>query len=120
MHNPIADGLDGCGGDYPAGDTVVPIIVSVLCGQIICQQVRKIMRVICTALQLFVNGYSNACDVVPQWTKEGTTCPLSAEEIERFKYLFQKLCVLDYVIRNTDRHMENWLINIKPYFGAQP
>uniref|UniRef100_A0A0R3QLK2 Phosphatidylinositol 4-kinase type 2 n=1 Tax=Brugia timori TaxID=42155 RepID=A0A0R3QLK2_9BILA len=22
-----------------------------------------------------------------------------------------KLCILDYVIRNTDRHMENWLIN---------
>uniref|UniRef100_A0AAF5PP77 Phosphatidylinositol 4-kinase type 2 n=2 Tax=Wuchereria bancrofti TaxID=6293 RepID=A0AAF5PP77_WUCBA len=61
--------------------------------------------------QLFLNGYVNASDIIPRWNKGGGLCPLTAAEFERFKYLFQKLCVLDYVIRNTDRHMENWLIN---------
>ncbi|KAK6101905.1 Phosphatidylinositol 3- and 4-kinase family protein [Brugia pahangi] len=61
--------------------------------------------------QLFLNGYVNASNIIPRWNKGGGLCPLTAAEVERFKYLFQKLCILDYVIRNTDRHMENWLIN---------
>lgn len=61
-------------------------------------------------LQLFVNGYVGASSIVPDWSKEGHSCPLSPMEADRFKILFQKMCVLDYVIRNTDRHMDNWLI----------
>ncbi|VDK79934.1 unnamed protein product [Onchocerca ochengi] len=64
--------------------------------------------------QLFLNGYVSASDIIPRWKKGGGLCPLTAVEIERFKYLFQKLCVLDYVIRNTDRHMGNWLIKYEP------
>ncbi|KAL4002841.1 Phosphatidylinositol 3- and 4-kinase family protein [Acanthocheilonema viteae] len=64
--------------------------------------------------QLFLNGYVSASDIIPRWSKGGQLCPLTAAEIERFKYLFQKLCILDYVIRNTDRHMENWLIKYEP------
>uniref|UniRef100_A0A0R3RHP0 Phosphatidylinositol 4-kinase type 2 n=1 Tax=Elaeophora elaphi TaxID=1147741 RepID=A0A0R3RHP0_9BILA len=64
--------------------------------------------------QLFLNGYVSASDIIPRWSKGNGPCPLTAAEIERFKYLFQKLCVLDYVIRNTDRHMENWLIKYEP------
>ncbi|KAM3723748.1 Phosphatidylinositol 4-kinase type 2-beta [Dirofilaria immitis] len=64
--------------------------------------------------QLFLNGYVSASDIIPQWNKGGRLCPLTTIEIERFKYLFQKLCVLDYIIRNTDRHMGNWLIKYEP------
>ncbi|VDO40951.1 unnamed protein product, partial [Onchocerca flexuosa] len=64
--------------------------------------------------QLFLNGYVSASDIIPRWKKRGGLCPLTAVEVERFKYLFQKLCVLDYVIRNTDRHMGNWLIKYEP------
>ncbi|VDK86222.1 unnamed protein product, partial [Litomosoides sigmodontis] len=64
--------------------------------------------------QLFLDGYVSASDIIPQWNKGGQLCPLTAAEVERFKYLFQKLCVLDYVIRNTDRHMENWMIKYEP------
>ncbi|KHN81914.1 Phosphatidylinositol 4-kinase type 2-beta, partial [Toxocara canis] len=60
--------------------------------------------------QLFVHGYVSANSIVPEWSKEGRPCPLTHKEAERFKLLFQKMCVLDYVIRNTDRHMDNWLI----------
>ncbi|VDN07936.1 unnamed protein product [Thelazia callipaeda] len=64
--------------------------------------------------QMYVNGYVSASQIVPQWSKEGAACPLTESEMERFKYLFQKLCVLDYIIRNTDRHMDNWLIKYEP------
>lgn len=30
--------------------------------------------------------------------------------MEKFTVLFQKMCILDYVIRNTDRNLSNWLI----------
>ncbi|VDK63572.1 unnamed protein product [Anisakis simplex] len=60
--------------------------------------------------QVFVNGYVSASDIIPEWSKDAQSCPLSAQEANRFKILFQKMCILDYIIRNTDRHMDNWLI----------
>lgn len=49
-------------------------------------------------------------DVIPEWNDTERSCILSSNELEEFIILFQKLCILDYVIRNTDRHMTNWLI----------
>uniref|UniRef100_A0A0M3IEA1 Phosphatidylinositol 4-kinase type 2 n=1 Tax=Ascaris lumbricoides TaxID=6252 RepID=A0A0M3IEA1_ASCLU len=71
---------------------------------------RKVPKLKAGSYQLFVNGYVGASSIVPDWSKEGHSCPLSPMEADRFKILFQKMCVLDYVIRNTDRHMDNWLI----------
>ncbi|RCN46298.1 hypothetical protein ANCCAN_07688 [Ancylostoma caninum] len=59
-------------------------------------------------LVLFVKGYESAQAVFSRWDYDPSL--LSAEEEERFKYLFQKMIVLDYIIRNTDRHMDNLLI----------
>ncbi|EFO18641.2 phosphatidylinositol 3 [Loa loa] len=65
--------------------------------------------------QLFVHGYKPAYDVVPGWELiSGTNDPLTSIERKRFLVLFQKMCVLDYVIRNTDRTMDNWLIRYIP------
>uniref|UniRef100_A0A915PF67 Phosphatidylinositol 4-kinase type 2 n=1 Tax=Setaria digitata TaxID=48799 RepID=A0A915PF67_9BILA len=36
--------------------------------------------------QLFLNGYVSASAIVPQWSKGGEICPLTAIEVERFKY----------------------------------
>uniref|UniRef100_A0A183UXC5 Phosphatidylinositol 4-kinase type 2 n=1 Tax=Toxocara canis TaxID=6265 RepID=A0A183UXC5_TOXCA len=70
----------------------------------------KVPKLKAGSYQLFVHGYVSANSIVPEWSKEGRPCPLTHKEAERFKMLFQKMCVLDYVIRNTDRHMDNWLI----------
>ncbi|VDN17059.1 unnamed protein product [Gongylonema pulchrum] len=64
--------------------------------------------------QFFVHGYRPAYDVVPGWELAGTNDPLTPVERQRFLLLFQKMCVLDYVIRNTDRNMDNWLIRYIP------
>jgi phosphatidylinositol 4-kinase type 2 len=40
----------------------------------------------------------------------GVSNILNEAETEQFTVLFQKMCVLDYIIRNTDRHMDNWMI----------
>lgn len=50
--------------------------------------------------------------MVPGWELIGTNDPLTSVERKRFLVLFQKMCVLDYVIRNTDRTMDNWLIRL--------
>ncbi|KJH51471.1 phosphatidylinositol 3- and 4-kinase [Dictyocaulus viviparus] len=64
------------------------------------------------SFQLFVKGYESAQTVFSRWDYDKSL--LSQAEEERFKYLFQKMIVLDYIIRNTDRHMDNLLIRHVP------
>ncbi|KAI6189713.1 Phosphatidylinositol 4-kinase type 2 [Aphelenchoides bicaudatus] len=64
--------------------------------------------------QLFVHEYISAGELLPEWDSIGVSNVLDDSEIEHFTILFQKMCVLDYVIRNTDRHMDNWMIKHVP------
>ncbi|KAI6221932.1 Phosphatidylinositol 4-kinase type 2 [Aphelenchoides fujianensis] len=64
--------------------------------------------------QLFVHGYRSAADLFPEWNNVGINNVLNEQEVEIFTVLFQKMAALDYVIRNTDRHMDNWLIKHVP------
>lgn len=57
-----------------------------------------------------MHGYKPAIEVAADWAMDSPKCSLSEDEQRRFLYLFQKMCVLDYVIRNTDRNNDNWLI----------
>ncbi|TKR87840.1 hypothetical protein L596_012176 [Steinernema carpocapsae] len=61
--------------------------------------------------QLFVHGFKDAGTVFSEWNQlGGPDHALSQDEQEQFLIQFQKMVVLDYIIRNTDRHNENWLI----------
>ncbi|CAG5134034.1 unnamed protein product [Candidula unifasciata] len=62
------------------------------------------------SLQLFVHGYQDA----EIWLKKFDTTPLSEHTAEHFQHLFERLVVLDYIIRNTDRGNDNWLIKYEP------
>ncbi|CAJ0936122.1 unnamed protein product, partial [Mesorhabditis belari] len=62
--------------------------------------------------QLFVHGYEPASIVMARWEYDEKLLS-DAEEIS-FRRQFQRMCVLDYVIRNTDRHKDNWLIKHVP------
>ena len=42
------------------------------------------------------------------------TIPLEKETSVQFQFQFERLVVLDYIIRNTDRGNDNWLIQYKP------
>lgn len=64
------------------------------------------------SFQTFVTGYEPADHVIARWQYDASL--LSEEEKRRFLYLFQKMIALDYIIRNTDRHMDNWLIRHVP------
>uniref|UniRef100_A0A915E820 Phosphatidylinositol 4-kinase type 2 n=1 Tax=Ditylenchus dipsaci TaxID=166011 RepID=A0A915E820_9BILA len=64
--------------------------------------------------QMFVNDYESATAVLTRWNEIGLNNALTLPEIHEFTILFQKMCILDYVIRNTDRHMDNWLIRHVP------
>ena len=39
--------------------------------------------------------------------------PLDPETLKNFQFQFERLVILDYIIRNTDRGNDNWLINYK-------
>ena len=56
--------------------------------------------------QLFVHGYKDAWTWLQHFNKK----PLSPEAEKDFCIEFQKLTVLDYIIRNTDRGYSNWLL----------
>lgn len=58
------------------------------------------------SLQLFVDGYKSA-DV---WLRRFEAEPLSPEMEKQFRLLFERLVLLDYIIRNTDRGHDNWLV----------
>jgi phosphatidylinositol 4-kinase type 2 len=59
------------------------------------------------SLQLFVRGFSDASDLITSLTLKGFT---EQEYPKNFLDEFQRLCILDLLIRNTDRHFDNWLM----------
>ncbi len=58
------------------------------------------------SFQLFVRGYKDA-EVVLEELRE---TPLPTHLERQFQLEFEKLVVLDYIIRNTDRGNDNWLV----------
>lgn len=58
------------------------------------------------SFQLFVDGYKDA----DYWLRRFETEPLPNRMAHKFQLQFERLVVLDYIIRNTDRGNDNWLI----------
>ncbi|MBN3315943.1 P4K2B kinase, partial [Atractosteus spatula] len=58
------------------------------------------------SFQLFVEGYHEA----DYWLRKFETDPLPENIRKQLQNQFERLVVLDYIIRNTDRGNDNWLI----------
>lgn len=58
------------------------------------------------SFQLFVEGYKEA----EYWLRKFEADPLPENIRKQFQSQFEKLVILDYIIRNTDRGNDNWLI----------
>lgn len=58
------------------------------------------------SFQFFVNGYKDA----DYWLRRFEAEPLPAALSKDFQRQFERLVVLDYIIRNTDRGNDNWMI----------
>ncbi|XP_058117266.1 phosphatidylinositol 4-kinase type 2-alpha isoform X1 [Anopheles ziemanni] len=58
------------------------------------------------SFQLFVEGYKDA----DFWLRRFEQDPLPTRLAQKFQIQFERLVVLDYIIRNTDRGNDNWLI----------
>lgn len=58
------------------------------------------------SFQLFVEGYKDA----EYWLRVFDSEPLPEDLQKQFHLQFERLVVLDYIIRNTDRGNDNWLI----------
>lgn len=62
------------------------------------------------SFQLFVENYKDA----DYWLRRFETDEvLSEQEAKVFQLQFERLVVLDYIIRNTDRGNDNWLIKFE-------
>ncbi len=69
------------------------------------------------SFQTFVEGFKDA----DFWLRKFDFEPLSPELAKEFQYKFERLVVLDYIIRNTDRGNDNWLIKYeKPEVSQTP
>ncbi|XP_045075863.1 phosphatidylinositol 4-kinase type 2-beta-like, partial [Coregonus clupeaformis] len=67
------------------------------------------------SFQLFVEGYHEA----DYWLRRFEAEPLPENIRKQFQCQFERLVILDYVIRNTDRGNDNWLIKYeKPGEGG--
>lgn len=63
------------------------------------------------SFQLFVEGYKDA----DHWLRVFESDSLPEDMQKQFQLQFERLVVLDYIIRNTDRGNDNWLIKyVKP------
>ncbi|XP_055556986.1 phosphatidylinositol 4-kinase type 2-beta isoform X3 [Falco cherrug] len=58
------------------------------------------------SFQLFVEGYKEA----DYWLRKFETDPLPENTRKEFQSQFERLVILDFVIRNTDRGNDNWLV----------
>ncbi|KAK4880101.1 hypothetical protein RN001_008247 [Aquatica leii] len=58
------------------------------------------------SFQLFVDGFKDA----DYWLRRFEVEPLPTRMSQKFQLQFERLVVLDYIIRNTDRGNDNWLI----------
>jgi len=58
------------------------------------------------SFQLFVTGYHDAEAVFHNLTRQ----PLTDAAKLSFRHQFERLVILDYIIRNTDRGAQNWMI----------
>ncbi|XP_062559429.1 phosphatidylinositol 4-kinase type 2-alpha isoform X2 [Armigeres subalbatus] len=58
------------------------------------------------SFQLFVDGFKDA----DYWLRRFEQEPLPTRLSQKFQLQFERLVVLDYIIRNTDRGNDNWLI----------
>ncbi|XP_029171480.1 uncharacterized protein LOC114940876 [Nylanderia fulva] len=58
------------------------------------------------SFQVFVDSYKDADYWLRRWENESMPARLSRE----FQLQFERLVILDYIIRNTDRGNDNWLI----------
>ncbi|KAH8248443.1 hypothetical protein KR032_009798 [Drosophila birchii] len=68
------------------------------------------------SFQLFVSGYKDA----DYWLRRFDSEPLTPTVAKSFQMQFERLVVLDYIIRNTDRGNDNWLIKyIAPKVSGQ-
>ncbi|KAK6174357.1 hypothetical protein SNE40_017652 [Patella caerulea] len=67
------------------------------------------------SFQLFVNGYKDA----DYWLRRFDNEALPESTAKKFQHLFERLVVLDYIIRNTDRGNDNWLIKYEPASADQ-
>ncbi|XP_017023508.1 phosphatidylinositol 4-kinase type 2-alpha isoform X1 [Drosophila kikkawai] len=68
------------------------------------------------SFQLFVEGYKDA----DYWLRRFDSEPLTPSVAKSFQLQFERLVVLDYIIRNTDRGNDNWLIKyIAPKISGQ-
>ena len=55
---------------------------------------------------MFVEGYKDADQLLRRFESE----PLPEQTASDFQHKFERLVILDYIIRNTDRGNDNWLI----------
>ena len=58
------------------------------------------------SFQTFVEGYKDADQLLRRFETE----PLTEEAAQEFQHKFERLVILDYITRNTDRGNDNWLI----------
>ncbi|KAH8306272.1 hypothetical protein KR018_005860 [Drosophila ironensis] len=68
------------------------------------------------SFQTFVEGYKDA----DYWLRRFESDPLPESIAKAFQMQFERLVVLDYIIRNTDRGNDNWLIKyVAPKMAGQ-
>lgn len=61
------------------------------------------------SFQMFVENFKEATEVMPQF--EASYTVLAPEMRVAFQREFERMVILDYAIRNTDRSMDNWMIH---------
>lgn len=61
------------------------------------------------SFQMFVENFKEATEVIPQF--EASYSVLAPELRAAFQREFERMVILDYAIRNTDRSMDNWMVH---------
>jgi phosphatidylinositol 4-kinase type 2 len=61
------------------------------------------------SFQMFVENFKEATEVMPQF--EASYTVIAPEMRVAFQREFERMVILDYAIRNTDRSLDNWMVH---------
>lgn len=61
------------------------------------------------SFQIFLTGYKDSGTLIKDFVDQ----TIGEQSIKQFQFSFERLVILDYLMRNTDRGMDNWML----YYG---
>eukprot|EP00735_Rhodelphis_limneticus_P004739 TRINITY_DN16369_c0_g1::TRINITY_DN16369_c0_g1_i1::g.29495::m.29495 TRINITY_DN16369_c0_g1::TRINITY_DN16369_c0_g1_i1::g.29495 ORF type:complete len:395 (+),score=48.01,sp/Q5ZIK0/P4K2B_CHICK/49.34/8e-125,PI3_PI4_kinase/PF00454.22/1.5e-41,Peptidase_S7/PF00949.16/0.18 TRINITY_DN16369_c0_g1_i1:106-1290(+) len=81
----------------------------------VCERMSLPLPLKVGSLQVYVEGFSDAASKLELFAS-GKLPPQVQTD---FRIQFERLCILDFIVRNTDRTLDNWLVKLESHTESE-